>query len=137
LTQRTSWKIFALVITICMLSVGIAPAKPSCLSECCAPANNHASYPVAKATSAGLLPGCCSDSETTPCPHMLESGIEIEPYALSAVPAEVDPAMVGFGVAARDTLLIRPRCHHVTASMRPPIRGPSVSLFLQNLSLLI
>lgn len=134
---RTSWKIFALAITICMLSVGIAPAKPSCLAECCAPATNHASHPVAKTTSAGLLPGCCSDSDTTPCPHMVESGIEIEPYALSAVSAEVNPAMIRLGVAAGDTLLIRPRCHHVAASMRPPNRGPSVPLFLQNLSLLI
>ena len=87
--------------------------------------------------NAGLLSGCCSDLETAPCPHMLESATDIKIYAISAASAEVDPATAKIGVTATNTLFRRKPYHHVSTAMRPPIRGPSVPLFLENLSLLI
>jgi hypothetical protein len=137
LTRLTSWKILTLVITICMLGAGIAPAKSSCTADCCATPQNHAPHTMVKAASAGLLPDCCSDSETAPCPHLLESASEIKFYAVSACSAEVDPTMAKLPVGSTDWSLARPAYHRVSASMRVPVRGPSVPLFLQNLSLLI
>jgi len=68
---------------------------------------------------------------------MLESATEIEAYAVSAVSAEVNPVMVKLAAVAGDTSFVHPPSHHVAVSVGPPIRGPGVPLFLQNLSLLI
>jgi hypothetical protein len=136
LKQLTSFKTFALVITLCMLSVGMTPAKSSCSANCCAQFKYHGSHSMAESTPVGLHLDCCSGSETAPCPHMLESANEIDPYAISAASAEVNPVTVKLGAVSADTL-IRPPSHHVAASVGPPIRGPSVPLFLRNLSLLI
>jgi hypothetical protein len=68
---------------------------------------------------------------------MLESTSDTKPYATSVVPAEVEPAMVKLAVAESDKAFHRLLHQHVAALIRPPIRGPSLPLFLQNLSLLI
>ena len=69
---------------------------------------------------------------------MLESGTASNPLAISAVPAKGDPGMVEIGAApSRGIVIPALSRHHVAASMSAPIRGPSVPLFLQNLSLLI
>jgi hypothetical protein len=136
LKQPTSFKTFALVITLCMLSVGMTPAKSSCTEGCCAQLKHHGLHSMAESTPVGLHLDCCSGPGTAPCPHMLEPPNEIDPYVVSVTSAEVNPVTVKLGGVAADNL-IRPSSHHVAASVGPLIRGPGVPLFLWNLSFLI
>ena len=137
LKQLTSFKTFALLLILCMLSVVVGSTKRSCTAKCSAQFRHHGSLTMAKSTSVGLLRYCCSNFSTTPCPHILESATAIEAYAPSVASAELNHAMGKIPAVVGGSLFISLSSHHATASNEPPIRGPSVPLFLQNLSLLI
>jgi hypothetical protein len=68
---------------------------------------------------------------------MLESSSEIKEYAIVAPVVEVNPARVNLAASVNSALFTSQRHFHLAASMSPNIRGPSVPLYLQTLSLLI
>ena len=135
--QGTFAKILALVITLCLLGGGIAPANPSCNSECCAKPESNGLHSKAHAPAADLLPDCCSGLETAPCPHMLESPSEVKEYAIVAPAAEVNPARVQIAASVNSTLFSSQPHFHLAYSLSPNIRGPSVPLYLQTQTFLI
>jgi hypothetical protein len=137
LLLRPFGKALALVIAISLLSAGIAPANPTCSAECCLQPKSDGTFAHAETSTSGLLSDCCSDIETAPCPHMLESVTEKKEYVISAVAPELNPATVKLAVAASDTFLLAQPHFHVGTSKGPPIRGPSAPIYLRNLSLLI
>ncbi|MGD8695188.1 MAG: hypothetical protein PVI74_15140 [Syntrophobacterales bacterium] len=135
--QRISAKILTLVITICLLGGGIAPANPSCNAECCAKAKSNGVHSKAHAAAADLLPDCCSGIETAPCPHMLESSSEVKEYAIAAPAVEVNPAPVNLAASENSTFFSFQPQFHLTYSPSPNMRGPSVPLYLQTQTFLI
>ena len=126
-----------LVIAISLLTAGIAPANPSCNAECCAKPKSNGLHSKVHAPAADLLSDCCSGLETAPCPHMLESSSELKEYAIATLVAEVNPARVNLAASVNNVLLSSQSHFHLTYSMSPNIRGPSVPLYLQTLTLLI
>jgi hypothetical protein len=123
LLRQSFGKIITLVIAISLLTAGIAPANPSCNAECCVKPKSNGLHSKVHTPAADLLSDCCSGLETAPCPHMLES--------------EVNPARVNLA-ASVNSALFSPQPHfHLTYSMSSNIRGPSVPLYLQTLTLLI
>lgn len=135
--RRTFTKILTVAIAICLLSVGIAPANPSCKAVCCAQPKSAGLDSKVNIPVADLLSDCCSGLETAPCPHMLESSTEIKEYAIAAPAAEVNPARVQIAVSVNSALFVSQPHSHLATSMSPLIRVPSVPLYLQTLSLLI
>ena len=135
--QQTFGKILTLVIAICLLSVGIAPANPSCNAECCVKPKSNGLHSKVNIPAADLLSDCCSALETAPCPHMLESSPEIKEYAIAAPVVEVNPARVNLAASVNSALFTSQPHFHLAASMSPNIRGPSVPLYLQTRTLLI
>ena len=125
------------MITICLLGGGIAPANPSCNAECCATPKSNGLHRKAHAPAADLLSDCCSGLETAPCPHMLESSSEVKEYAIAAPAAEINPARVNLAATANSALLSFQPQFHLTYSLSPNIRGPSVPLYLQTQTFLI
>ena len=135
--RSTSAKILTLVITICLLGGGIAPANPSCNAECCVKPKSNGLHSKAHTPAADLLSDCCSGLETAPCPHMLESSPKSEEYAIATPAAEVNPARVNL-TASVNSASFSPQPHfHLAYSMSSNIRGPSVPLYLRTLTLLI
>ena len=134
--RRLSAKILTLVITICLLGGGIAPANPACTSECCAP-KGDTSHSMAHMDAADLLSDCCSGLETAPCPHMLESSSEIKEYAIAAPVAEVNPARAKITTSVNEVLFLSQPHYHLAASISPNIRGPSMPIYLQKQTFLI
>ena len=135
--RRTFTKILTLVITICLLGGGIAPANPSCNAECCVKPKSNGLHSKVNIPAADLLSDCCSGLETAPCPHMLESSPKSTEYAIAAPAAEVNPARVNLA-ASVNSVLFSPQPHfHLAYSMSSNIRGPSVPLYLRTLTLLI
>ena len=120
-----------------LLSAGIAPANPSCNAECCAKPKSNDVHSKAHVPAADLLPDCCSGLETAPCPHMLESSSEIKAYAIVAPAAEVNPARLHIATSVNSASFSSQPHSHLAASMSPNIRGPSVPLYLETLTLLI
>ncbi len=135
--RKTFAKILTVVIAICLLSVGIAPANPSCTADCCVQPKSDGLDSKVNIPAADLLSNCCSGLETAPCPHMLESSTESKEYAIAAPAAEVNPARVQIAVSVNSALFVSQPHSHLATSMSPLIRGPSVPLYLQTLSLLI
>jgi hypothetical protein len=137
LLRQSFGKIITLVIAISLLTAGIAPANPSCNAECCVKPKSNGLHSKVHTPAADLLSDCCSGLETAPCPHMLESSPKSQEYAIAAPAAEVNPARVNLA-ASVNSALFSPQPHfHLTYSMSSNIRGPSVPLFLQTLTLLI
>lgn len=135
--RQSFGKIITLVIAISLLTAGIAPANPSCNAECCVKPKSNGLHSKAHTPAADLLSDCCSGLETAPCPHMLESSPTSKEYAIAAPAAEVNPARVNLA-ASVNSALFSPQPHfHLTYSMSSNIRGPSVPLYLQTLTLLI
>ncbi len=135
--RQSFGKIITLVIAISLLTAGIAPANPSCNAECCVKPKSNGLHSKAHTPAADLLSDCCSGLETAPCPHMLESSPKSQEYAIAAPAAEVNPARVNLA-ASVNSALFSPQPHfHLTYSMSSNIRGPSVPLYLQTLTLLI
>jgi hypothetical protein len=137
LLRRTSSKILTLVITICLLGGGIAPANPSCNAECCVKPTSNGLHSKAHTPAADLLSDCCSGLETAPCPHMLESSSEVKEYAIAAPAAEVNPARVNLAASVNSELFSSQPHFYLAYSLSPNIRGPSVPLYLQTRTLLI
>ena len=135
--QRTFAKILTLVITICLLGGGIAPANPSCNAECCVKPKSNGLHSKAHIPAADLLPDCCSGLETASCPHMLESSSEVKEYAIIAPAAKVNPARVNLAASANSALFSSQLHFHLAYSLSPNIRGPSAPLYLQTRTLLI
>lgn len=135
--RRTFAKILTLVLTICLLGGGIAPANPSCNAECCVKPKSNGLHSKAHAPAADLLPDCCSGLETAPCPHMLESSSEVKEYAIAAPAVEVNPARVNLAASVNSTLFSSQPHFNLAYSLSPNIRGPSVPLYLQTRTLLI
>lgn len=135
--RQSFGKIVTLVIAISLLTAGIAPANPSCNAECCVKPKSNGLHSKAHTPVADLLSDCCSGLETAPCPHMLESSSEIKEYAIAAPAAEVNPARVNLAASVNSALFSSQPHSHLAASMSPNIRGPSVPLYLQTLTLLI
>jgi hypothetical protein len=137
LLRQSFGKIITLVIAISLLTAGITPANPSCNAECCVKPKSNGLHSKAHTPAADLLSDCCSGLETAPCPHMLESSPKSQEYAIAAPAAEVNPARVNLA-ASVNSALFSPQPHfHLTYSMSSNIRGPSVPLYLQTLTLLI
>ena len=135
--RQSFGKIVTLVIAISLLTAGIAPANPSCNAECCVKPKSDGLHSKTHTPAADLLSDCCSGLETAPCPHMLESSPKSIEYAIAAPAAEVNPARVNLA-ASINSALFSPQPHfHLTYSMSSNIRGPSVPLYLQTLTLLI
>lgn len=135
--RQSFGNIITLVIAISLLTAGIAPANPSCNAECCVKPKSNGLHSKAHTPAADLLSDCCSGLETAPCPHMLESSPKSQEYAIAAPAAEVNPARVNLA-ASVNSALFSPQPHfHLTYSMSSNIRGPSVPLYLQTLTLLI
>lgn len=135
--RQSFGKIITLVIAISLLTAGITPANPSCNAECCVKPKSNGLHSKAHTPAADLLSDCCSGLETAPCPHMLESSPKSQEYAIAAPAAEVNPARVNLA-ASVNSALFSPQPHfHLTYSMSSNIRGPSVPLYLQTLTLLI
>lgn len=120
-----------------LLAAGIAPANPSCNAECCAKPKSNGLHSKAHTPAADLLSDCCSGLETAPCPHMLESSPKSKEYAIAAPAAEVNPARVNLAASVNSALFVSQPHSHLAPSMSPNIRGPSVPLYLQTLTLLI
>jgi hypothetical protein len=137
LLRQSFGKIITLVIAMSLLAAGIAPANPSCNAECCAKPKSNGLHSKDHASAADLLPDCCSGLETAPCPHMLESSSEIKEYAIAAPAAEANPARVHIAASVNSALFVSQPHSHLDASMSPNIRGPSVPLYLETLTLLI
>ena len=135
--RQSFGKIVTLVIAISLLTAGIAPANPSCNAECCAKPGRNALHGTAHAPAANLLSDCCSGLETAPCPHMLESSPELKEYAILVPVAEVNPARVILAASVNSALFSSQPHFHLAYSLSPNIRGPSVPLYLQTLTLLI
>ncbi len=135
--RQSFGNIVTLVIAISLLTAGIAPANPSCNAECCVKPKSNGLHSKAHTPAADLLSDCCSGLETAPCPHMLESSPKSMEYAIAAPAAEVNPARVNLA-ASVNSALFSPQPHfHLVYSMSSNIRGPSVPLYLQTLTLLI
>ncbi len=135
--RKTFAKILTVVIAICLLSVGIAPANPSCTADCCVQPKSDGLDSKVNIPAADLLSNCCSGLETAPCPHMLESSTESKEYAIAAPAAEVNPARVQIAVSVNSALFVSQPHHYLATLIGPLIRSPSVPLYLQTLSLLI
>ena len=135
--RRTSAKILTLVITICLLGGGIAPANPSCNAECCVKPESNGVHSKTHTPAADLLPDCCSGLETAPCPHMLESSSEVKAYAIAAPAVEANPVNVNPAASVSSAFFSFQHQFHLAYSLSPNIRGPSVPLYLQTLTLLI
>ena len=135
--RQSFGKIITLVIAISLLTAGIAPANPSCNAECCVKPKSNGLHSKAHAPAADLLSDCCSGLETAPCPHMLESSPKSKKYAIAAPAAEVNPARVNLAASVNSTLFSPQPHFHLAYSMSSNIRGPSVPLYLQTLTLLI
>ena len=128
--RRSFQKILPLLIALCLLTWGIAPANLSCDSECCTRPKAQGSHSEARTGSTVVLPGCCSGPETPLCPDMLESTGEPEEYALAAVTAEVNPLIIEIAAISDDTLVTPQSCPLGAVTRRPHIRGPGVPIFL-------
>jgi hypothetical protein len=87
--------------------------------------------------AADLLSDCCSDLKTVPCPRALESSPEIKDYAVAAPAAKLNPVRVKIAAAANKVLFLLQSNYRLAAALSPNIRGPSVPLYLQTLTLLI
>ena len=135
--RKSFVNIVTLVIAISLLTAGFAPANPSCNAECCAKPKSNGLHSKGHAPAADLLPDCCSGLETAPCSHMLESSSEVKEYAIAAPAAEINSARVNLAVTVNSVLLSFQPQFHLAHSMSPNIRGPSVPLYLQTLTLLI
>ena len=135
--RRTSAKILTLVIALCLLGWGISPANTSCNVECCAKPKSNGVHSKAHVPAADLLPDCCSGLETAPCPHMFESSSEVKAYAIAAPAVEVNPVKVNPAASVSSAFFSFQHQFHLAYSLSPNIRGPSVPLYLQTLTLLI
>ena len=135
--RGTFAKILTLVITMCLLGGGITPASPSCNAECCVKPESSGLHSKSHTPAADLLSDCCSGLETAPCPHMLESSPELKEYAIAAPAAEINPARVNIAASVNSALFSSQPHFHLAYSLSPNIRGPSVPLYLQTLTLLI
>ncbi len=135
--RQSFGNIITLVIAISLLTAGIAPANPSCNAECCVKPKSNGLHSKAHTPPADLLSDCCSGLETAPCPHMRESSPKSIEYAIAAPAAEVNPARVNLAASVSSSLFSSQPHSLLAASMSPNIRGPSVPLYLQTLTLLI
>ena len=135
--RRTSAKILTLVITVCLLGGGIAPANLSCNDECCVKTRSNGLHSKAHAPHADLIPDCCSGLETAPCPHILESSPEVKEYAILVSAVKVNPARVILAASVNGALFSSQTHFHLAYSMSPNIRGPSIPLYLQTQTFLI
>ena len=135
--RQSFGKIVTLVIAISLLTAGIAPANPSCNAECCVKPTRNGLHSKTHTPAADLLSDCCSGLETAPCPHMLGSSPESKEYAIAAPAAEVNPAWVNLAASVNSILCSSQPHFHLAHSVSPNIRGPSVPLYLQTLTLLI
>ena len=135
--RQSFGKIVTLVIAISLLTAGIAPANPSCNAECCVKPKSNGLHSKAHTPAADLLSDCCSGLETAPCPDMLESSPESKEYAIAAPAAEVNPARVNLTASVNTAFFSSQPHFHLAYSLSPNIRGPSVPLYLQTLTLLI
>ena len=130
-------KIMTVVITICLLGGGIAPANPSCKAECCVQPKSDTLHGKMLIPAADLLSDCCAELKAAPCPRALESSSEIKEYAVAAPAAKLNPVRVKIAASANNVLFLSQSHYHLAASLSPNIRGPSVPLYLQTLTLLI
>jgi hypothetical protein len=137
LLRGTFAKILTLVITICLLGGGIAPANPSCKAQCCVQSKSDTLHGKMSMPAADLLSDCCSDLKTAPCPRALKSSSEIKEYAIAAPTVKLNPVKVKIAALANNVLLLSQPHFHLAASLSPNIRGPSVPLYLQTRTLLI
>ncbi len=135
--RGTFAKILTLVITICLLGGGIAPANPSCKAQCCVQSKSDTLHGKMSMPAADLLSDCCSDLKTAPCPRALKSSSEIKEYAIAAPTVKLNPVRVKIAALANNVLLLSQPHFHLAASLSPNIRGPSVPLYLQTRTLLI
>lgn len=135
--RGTFAKILTLVITICLLGGGIAPANPSCKAQCCVQSKSDTLHGKMSMPAADLLSDCCSDLKTAPCPRALKSSSEIKEYAIAAPTVKLNPVKVKIAALANNVLLLSQPHFHLAASLSPNIRGPSVPLYLQTRTLLI
>ena len=135
--RKSFVNIVTLVIAISLLTAGIAPANPSCNAECCVKPESNGVHSKTHTPAADLLPDCCSGLETAPCPHMLESSSEVKAYAIAAPAVEVNPVKVNPAASVSSAFFSFQHQFHLAYSLSPNIRGPSVPLYLQTLTLLI
>lgn len=135
--RRKFAKILTLVVTICLLGGGVAPANPSCHSECCVQPQGDTLHSKAHIPPADLLSDCCSDLKTAPCPRALNSSSDIKEYAVAAPAAKLNPVRVKIAASANDVLFLSQPHFHLAASLSPNIRGPSVPIYLKKQTFLI
>ena len=133
--RRSFGKTFTVVITICLLSVGIAPANPNCTAQCCLQPKNHGSH--SKAPSADLLADCCSELETAPCPHTLETSSEFKDLAASAVAHNASPATAKIAASSNNKFILPQSRPLLTSKESPQIRGPGAPIYLLTQTFLI
>lgn len=135
--RSKSAKILALVITICLLGGGIAPANPSCNAKCCVQPKGDTLHDTAHIPPADLLFDCCSELDAAPCPHMVEASTEFKQYAIAAPAVKVNPARAKIVTSANEALLLSQPHYHLTAPISPNIRGSTVPIYLQKQTFLI
>jgi hypothetical protein len=137
LVRQSFGKIITLVMAISLLTAGLAPANPRCTDECCVQPKIHGSHSKIKVVPADLVADCCSDLETAPCPHTLESSSEFKDYALSAVAPDARPATVTIAASSNNKFIL-PQSRSLLAPIRSPqIRGPGVPIYLLTETFLI
>ena len=125
------------MIAISLLTAGLAPASPRCTAECCVQPKIHGAHSKIKVVPANLVADCCSELETAPCPHTLESTSEFKDYAPSAVAPNLSPA-TGKIAASTSNKFILPQFRYLLAATRSPqIRGPGVPIYLRTETFLI
>lgn len=133
--RRSFGKTLTVVITICLLCVGIAPANPNCTAECCLQPKIHGSHN--KAPSADLLANCCSELETAPCPHTLESNSEFKDLAAFAVAPNASPAGAKIAASSNNKFILSQSRPLLASKESPQIRGPGASIYLLTQTFLI
>lgn len=137
LLRQSFGKIVTVMIAISLLTAGLAPASPRCTAECCVQPKIHGAHSKIKVVPANLVADCCSELETAPCPHTLESTSEFKDYAFSAVAPNARFATVMI-VASSNNKFILPQSSTLLASIRSPqIRGPDVPIYLLTETFLI
>lgn len=139
MTRHTFAKILVLVITISILGAGIVPVNANCACCCEQPQPQSQNlHPGFNSKGYDLASGCCSQPKTSPCDLTSDYASHMQECAVSIMSGVEKPDTAKLAVVASNTTIVsRQPYHHVAASMRPPIRGPSIPIYLQNLSLLI
>jgi hypothetical protein len=137
LTRPTFAKIIALVIAVCVLPLGIAPANVRCTASCCAQSSSQDMDHGNKFAVHDLVSKCCTGSEQSTCDLMSDSAQEVQDAAISAFPGGEDHFSSSIAVVKANVFFSSQSNLHVARKVGPPIRGPGAPLYLQNLSLLI